>query len=206
MAVCTLSFTSTSEGSLLLLLRAAGIGALLLRIVRIRAFALDSGVPLYLSLLFLLRLLLSRSFAFVVCSPFTGLLVRGESPKASSPDITYRSHDVRKGKGRNSFFPEICFKEALINRLLTRVSGQRKVGEKDESGHRAADHASGDSLVVMHEGSELGIGIGEIDLLIFDEAEMLHDLEMGVFGVLVFEPVPCGLGSFVLDLIPDSDI
>jgi len=75
MVVCTptLSLTSASEGSLLLLLRAAGIGALLLRILRIRAFALDSGVPLDLCLLFLLRLV-SRSFSLIVHSPFTGLL------------------------------------------------------------------------------------------------------------------------------------
>jgi len=74
MAVCTLTLSSASEGPLLLLLRAAGIGALLLRILRIRAFALDSGVPLDLRLLLLLRRPIGRSFSFIVRSPFAGLL------------------------------------------------------------------------------------------------------------------------------------
>jgi len=75
MVVCALPLTlsSASEGSLLLLLRAARIGALLLRILRIRAFALDRGVPLDLCLLFLLRLV-SRSFSLIVRSPSAGLL------------------------------------------------------------------------------------------------------------------------------------
>jgi len=76
MVVCALSLTltSTSEGSLLLLLRAARIGALLLRILRIRAFALDSGVPLDLRLLLLLRRPIGWSFPFIVRCPFAGLL------------------------------------------------------------------------------------------------------------------------------------
>ena len=73
MAVCTLTLTSASEGPFLLLLQAAGIGALLLRILRIWAFALDSSVPLYLRLLFLLQLV-SRSLSLIIRSPFGGLL------------------------------------------------------------------------------------------------------------------------------------
>jgi len=73
MVVCTLTLTSMLEGPFLLLLQAAGIGALLLRVLRIWAFALDSGVPLYLCLVFLLRLV-SQSLPFIICSPFAGLL------------------------------------------------------------------------------------------------------------------------------------
>ena len=97
MAVCTLPF-SASDGSLPLLLRAARIGTLLLR-VRIRAFALDSGVPLYLYLLLLFRLLISRSFPFVVNSTLAGLLIGGEASEASSPDVTYLLYNILKFEG-----------------------------------------------------------------------------------------------------------
>jgi len=98
MAVCTLTLTSMSERLFLLLLRAAGIGALLLRILRIWAFALDSGVPLYLRLLFLLRLV-SQSLSLVICSPLVGLLGRGETTKAGSPDIADRIYGFGEVKG-----------------------------------------------------------------------------------------------------------
>ena len=38
------------------------------------------------------------------------------------------------------------------------------------------DHVDGKSLVMMHEGSELRVGIREINLLIFQELEVFHDL------------------------------
>ena len=102
MAVCTLTLSSTSEGPLLLLLRAAGIGALLLRILRIRAFALDSGIPLDLRLLLLLRLI-SRSLSLVVCSPLAGLLGRRETAKAGSPDVADRIHGFGEVEGSECF-------------------------------------------------------------------------------------------------------
>jgi len=95
MAVCTLSLASASEGLFLLLLRAARIGALLLRILRIWAFALDSGVLLYLHLLFLLWLV-SRSLSLVVCSPLVGLLGRRETAKVGSPDVMDRVYGLGK--------------------------------------------------------------------------------------------------------------
>ena len=36
---------------------------------------------------------------------------------------------------------------------------------------------------MMHEGGELGVGIGEINPLILDEAKMLHYLQMGALGI-----------------------
>ena len=105
MAVCTLSFASASEGSLPLVLRAAIIGALLIRVRRIRAFALDSGVPLYLYLLLLFRLLISRSFPFIVNSALAGLLIGGEASKASGLDIMDLLYDVLKFEGGSC----VCF-------------------------------------------------------------------------------------------------
>jgi len=97
MAVCTLTLSSMSEGPFLLLLRAARIGTLLLRILRISAFALDSGVPLYLHLLFLVQLI-SWSLSLVVCSPFVGLLQRVEATKAGSPDVMNLCADFIRGQ------------------------------------------------------------------------------------------------------------
>ena len=59
---------------------------------------------------------------------------------------------------------------------------------------------------MMHEGSKLRVGIREIDLLVFDEVEMLHQLQVRMFSVFGFKPSP-GLGSGLLfDLIPDPNI
>ena len=50
-------------------------------------------------------------------------------------------------------------------------------------------------------------GLGsEINLLIFQEPEMFHDLQVRGLGIFIFEPVPGFLGGFRLDLIPDPDI
>jgi len=98
MAVCTPTLSSTSEGPLLLLLQAAGISALLLRVLRIRAFALDSGVLLYLRLLLLLWLV-SRSLSLVVGSPLVGLLGRRETAKAGSPDVVDRIYGLGEVEG-----------------------------------------------------------------------------------------------------------
>ena len=94
----------------------------------------------------------------------------------------------------------------MVNRFLTGVSGQREVGEEYEGGHGRTNHFFRDGLVMMHEGGELGVGIGEINPLIFDEAKMLHYLQMGAPGVFAFEPVPGFLGVHRLNLIPDPYI
>jgi len=114
MAVCTLTLTSTSEGLFLLLLRAAGIGALLLRVLRIWAFALDSGVPLYLRLLFLLQLV-SWSLSLVVCSPLAGLLGRRETAKVGSPDVTDRVYGLGKVEGSGCLVFEHGFHQTLVD-------------------------------------------------------------------------------------------
>jgi len=149
MAVCTLTLTSVSEGLFLLLLRVAGIGTLLLRILRIRALALDSGVPLNLWLL--LRRLVSRSFPFIVCSPFAGLLGMVETTEACCPDIADLLDNGSQVHTCDGFLPEIAFKEALVDRFLTRVSGQQEVGKENDGGHLRTDHGSWNHLVVMHE-------------------------------------------------------
>jgi len=107
MAVCTLTLTSALEGLFLLLLRAAGIGTLLLRVLRIWAFALDSGVLLYLCLLFLLQLV-SWSLSLVICSPLAGLLGRRETAKAGSPDITDRIYGLGEVEGGGCLIFEHC--------------------------------------------------------------------------------------------------
>jgi len=150
MAVCTLTLSSALEGPFLLLLRAAGIGTLLLRILRIRALALDSGVLLNLWLLFLLRLV-SWSFSLIIHSPFAGLLGMVETTEARCPDITDLLDNSSQVHTCDCFLPEIVFKEALVDRFLTRVSGQREVGEEDDGGHLRTDHGAWNRLVVMHE-------------------------------------------------------
>ena len=127
MAVCALTLTSMSEGPFLLLLRAARIGALLLRILRIWAFALDSGVSLYLRLLFLLWLV-SRSLSFVICSPLAGLLGKVEATKTGSPDIMNLCGNFVRGQTFRSPTSEDVFQHALVDRFLTRVSSQWEVG------------------------------------------------------------------------------
>ena len=114
MAVCTLTLTSALEGPFLLLLRAAGIGALLFRVLRIWAFALDSGVLLYLRLLFLLQLV-SRSLSLVICSPLVGLLGRRETAKAGSPDIVDRVYGFGEVKGGGCLILEHGLHQTLVD-------------------------------------------------------------------------------------------
>jgi hypothetical protein len=139
MVVCILSLSSVSEGAFLLCMLIARYGILLLQILRVRTLALDSGVPLNLWLLFLL-LFISRSFAFVVCGSSAWLLVQMNTSEACSPDITNGLHEVSKAEGGDDIVLESGLKEALVDRFLTRVSGQQKVGEEDDSGHRNAYH------------------------------------------------------------------
>jgi len=73
---------------------------------------------------------------------------------------------------------------------LTRVSRQQKVGKENEAGHRRADKFVRECLEMMHESGELWVRIREIKFLIFHEAEMLQDFEMGLFGVFSFKPFP----------------
>ena len=129
MAVCTLTLTSTLEGPFLLLLQAAGIGALLLRILRIWAFALDSGVPLYLHLLFLLRLV-SQSLSLIVCSPLAGLLGRRETTKAGSPDIADRIYSPGEVEGSGCLVLEHGLYQTLVDRFLPNTIGGGQVGDE----------------------------------------------------------------------------
>jgi len=122
-------------------------GALLPRILRIRAFALDSSVLLNLHLLLLL-LRMCQSLPFPICSTLVGLLGFVEAAKAGSPDIMDSSHDVLQNKGCGGFILERAFKEALVDGFLTRVSGQPEVGEKDDGGHCRAYHAIWKGLVM----------------------------------------------------------
>jgi len=195
MAVCTLTLPSTLEALFLLLLQAARISALLLRILRIRAFALDSSVPLYLHLLFLLQLV-SWSLPFVVCSPLAELLQRVEATEVDSPDIMNLCTDFIRGQTFRSPASKGGFQHVLVNRFLTRVEG----------GHCRADEFVRQCLEMMHESGELWVRIRKIKFLIFHEAEMLQDFEMGLFSIFSFKPFLQFLGSFFLDLIPDPDM
>jgi len=133
MAVCTLTLTSMSEGPFLLLLRAAGISTLLFRILRIWAFALDSGVPLYLRLLFLLQLV-SWSLSLVVCSPLVGLLGRRETTKVGSPDVADRIYGFGKVEGGSCLIFEHGLYQTLVDRFLSDAIGHGQVGDENDSG------------------------------------------------------------------------
>jgi len=173
MAVCTLTLTSSSEGPFLLLLRAAGIGALLLRILRIWAFALDSSVPLYLRLLFLLQLI-SWSLSLVICSPLVGLLGRRETAKAGSPDVADRVYSLGEVEGGGCLVLEHGLDQTLVDRFLPDTVGGGQVGDEDDRGQRGTDHVSGDRLVVVHPLGELRAGIGEVELVVLDVLEVFQ--------------------------------
>jgi len=131
MAVCTLTLTSTSEGAFLLLLQAARISTLLLRVLGIGAFALDSSVPLYLCLLFLLQLV-SRSLSLVICSPLAGLLGRRETAKAGSPDIVNRVYSFGEIKCSGCLVFEHGLHQTLVDRFLPNTIGGGQVGDEDD--------------------------------------------------------------------------
>jgi len=64
----------------------------------------------------------------------------------------------------------------------------------------------GKTLIVIHEVSDLGIGIGEIKLEITDVAEIFEDLNEGFLAIFLLDPIPDLLGSLVLALLPDTDV
>jgi len=109
-----------------------------------------------------------------------------KTTEARCPDVADLLDNSSQVHTCDCFLPEIAFKEALVDRFLTRVSGQQEVGEEDDGGHLWTDHGVRNRLVVMHEYGKLGVGIGEINLLIFDEVEVLHQLQVRLFGVLLF--------------------
>ena len=111
-----------------------------------------------------------------------------EATKSSGPDISYLFH--------RSFFLEGRFKEALVDRFLTRVSGQWKVGEKGEGSHGRTNKSGLKYLVVMHEIGELWVGIREIDLLIFNEMEVFHISRWGFLAYFSLSQSQVSLAVF----------
>jgi len=113
-----------------------------------------------------------------------------EATKTGSPDVTNLRGNFVRGQTFGGPTSEGCFQHVLVDRFLTRVGGQREVGEENEAGHRRADEFVRECLVVMHESGDLWVRIRKIESLIFHEAEVFQDFEMGLFGIFVFEPFP----------------
>jgi len=173
MAVCTLTLSSASEGPFLLLLQAAGISALLLRVLRIWAFALDSSVPLYPCLLFLLWLV-SQSLSLIICSPLVGLLGRRETTKVGSSDVANRIYSLDKIKGGGCLIFEHGLHQTLVYRFLPNTISHGQVGDENDRGQRGAYHLFGDGPEVVHPLGKLRAGIREVEPVVLDVLEMFQ--------------------------------
>jgi len=62
-----------------------------------------------------------------------------EATETGSPDVMNLCGNFVRGQTFRGPTSEGGFQHVLVDRFLTRVSGQREVGEEDEAGHRRAD-------------------------------------------------------------------